>query len=81
MGLSLMTIMGRQKPTRHEKYVIEECIKIIRYNKYSKDKIKTRFKKMHNRSLDNIIKDLGKILARPIKEGRIIKKAKIHINI
>lgn len=77
MGLSLMTMMGHQKPTRHEKYVIGECIKVIRYNKYPEDEIDARFKKMHNRSLDNIIKDLAKILARPVREDRIIGKAKI----
>ena len=77
MSLSLITMMGNQNPTRHEKYVIRECIKIIRYNKYSEDEIEAGFEKIHNKSLDDMIKDLGKILARPIREDRVIEKAKI----
>lgn len=72
MSLSLMTLMGYQRPTRHEKYIMRECIKIIRYNKYPDDEIEADFEKKHNESLDNIIRDLGKVLARPIREDRVM---------
>ena len=77
MSLSLMTIMGFQKPTRHEKYVIGECIKIIRYNKYPKDEIEADFEKKHNKILNDMITDLKKVLARPIREDRITERTKI----
>lgn len=70
MSLSLLTMMGSQRPTRHEKYVIEECIKIVRYNKYPTDEIEADFEKKHNESLDGIIQDLKKVLARPTREDR-----------
>ena len=72
MSLSLMTMMGFQRPTRHEKYVMEECIKIVRYNKYPADEIMADFEKKHNESLDGIIQDLKKVLARPTREDRVM---------
>jgi len=71
MSLSLMTMMGFQKPTRHEKYIIGECIKIVRYNKYPTDEIMANFEEKHNESLDGIIQDLKKVLARPTREDQI----------
>jgi len=51
---------------------MEECIKIVRYNKYPVDEIEADFEKKHNESLDGIIKDLQKVLARPTREDRVM---------
>ncbi len=69
MSLSLMALMGYQRPTRHEKYVIGECIKVIRYYKYPEDEIEAHFEKIHNKSLNNIIKNLEKNLSMPYQKG------------
>lgn len=70
MSLSLMTMLGFQRPTRHEKYVIGEAIKILRFNKYpcGISDIVTPMEKTHNKTLDHIAKELNKILKRKVRE-------------
>ena len=59
MSLSLLTMLGRQNPTRDEKYIAKECIKIVQYSK------------RHNsqEELDNLVENLNKIVARPIRNS------------
>ena len=59
MSLSLLTMLGRQNPTRDEKYIAKECIKIVQYSK------------RHNsqEELDNLVENLNKIVARPIRNN------------
>ena len=59
MSLSLLTMLGRQNPTKDEKYIAKECIKIVQYSK------------RHNsqEELDNLVENLNKIVARPIRNN------------
>jgi len=59
MSLSLLTMMGRQNPTRDEKYIAKECIKIVQYSKHHNSK----------KELDDIVENLNKIVARPIRNN------------
>ncbi len=65
MSLSLMTLMRYQKPTNDERYILKECIKILRFNKYpcGISDVVTPMEKTHNETLDHIAKELKKILA------------------
>lgn len=66
MSLSLMTLMGNQKPTRDEKYIISQTIKILRFNRYPEDDA-TPMMRAHNKPLDQIIKDLKKVLNKEVR--------------
>ncbi len=70
MSLSLMTFLGNQNPTRDEKYVISQAIKILRFHKYPKheNNIISLIAKENNKTLDNIIIDLKKTLNKEVRE-------------
>ncbi len=78
MSLSLMTMMGYQRPTRHEKYVIKETVKILRFHRYSIGYScpTNPSEKNHDMAIDGIIKNLNKVLARPTREDRVIETCK-----
>jgi len=64
--------MGRQDPTRNEKYVIRETIKILQFRRYSIGYScpTNPSEKNHDTTIDDISKNLKKILARPTREDR-----------
>jgi len=69
MSLSLMTLLGHQKPTRDEKYVISQTIKILRFNKYPEPENNSMSptSKSHNDTLEHIITELKKTLNKEIR--------------
>lgn len=70
MSLSLMTLMGYQKPTKDEKYVIKEAIKILRFFKHPiRDGYPlSTIEKTQNEIPNHIIGELKKTLDKEVRK-------------